>query len=550
MTFYLPAWPPCFEVAVNSSPATTSAQERHLQVQVSQLIGGAWSSGNSGSSRNPIDGSIVATAPAVDWSDLDRALDHGVRAYEMLQELGPKAMGTFLEALAKAIEDSADELVDAATRETGLPKAPRLMEVELPRTTDQLRQAARAAVTRSWTRPTIDTSENIRSMLTPLPGPVVTIGPSNFPLAFSSVVGGDAAAALATGHPIIAKAHPGQILTSYLLAQLAHETVAASGLPESAVQVVYLIDPTEGVRLVGDRRVAATAFTGSRASGLALKAAADAAGVPIYLEMSSANPIIVLEDIASQKPLAIARELVESLTLGVGQFCTKPGLVFLLKNQGSRQLASEFVRLAGEHPGGVLTSVTLASAFQESVHRLVTSGAQLLTTGGTAAGPAGVGACVLSVEAKRFIAAPLDLQEEAFGPSSLIVICDDFDEMLHAMQKLEGGLTAAIYASEEDGERAATTTRVLTSRVGRIVFNRPTTGVKVVPAMNHGGPYPSTGHPGFTAVGIPRSMERFGKLTSYDGCPDELLPLELKDSNPLGIWRLVDGEPSPRSLTS
>jgi 2,5-dioxopentanoate dehydrogenase len=509
--------------------------------RVSQLIGGSWTSGNDGSSKNPIDGEIVATAPSVEWAGLDEALDHGVLAYEEIQDLGPESMARFLEALALAIEGSAEELVDAATRETALPPAPRLKDVELPRTTDQLRQAAHAARARSWARPTIETAENVRSMLTPLPGPVVTIGPSNFPLAFNSVVGGDAAAALATGHPIVAKAHPGHLLTSYLLAELAHESALACGLPESAIQVVYLVDPPDGLRLVADPRVAATAFTGSRPSGMALKAAANSAGVPIYLEMSSANPVVVLERAAGQSPVKIAGELVESLTLGAGQFCTKPGLIFLVESEGSRRVVEEVEKLVGEHPGGIMTSDHLISSFQEALQRLMASGAEVRATGSAPPGHAAVSAGVLRIEGERFVEEPQALQEEAFGPASLLVVCEDFHEMIEALTKVEGSLAAAIYASEQDGEQAAAVLGVLTSRVGRVVFNRPTTGVKVVSAMNHGGPFPSTGHPGFTAVGIPRSLERFGKLTSFDGLPDGLLPLELQDANPLGIWREVDG---------
>ncbi len=511
--------------------------------RVRQLIAGEWLDGEPvASSVDPATGTEIAVAPATSWAQIDRAISEGVQAEQGLTELGPEPVARFLQDLASRIEARADELVDAAHRETGLPVEPRLRDVELPRTTDQLRQAAGAAQTRSWKRPTISTAVNIRSMMTPLPGPVVTIGPSNFPFAFNSITGGDAAAAWASGHPVIAKVHPSHLLTSYLLAQEVSDAAAAAGLPVAMIQVVYIVDPADGLRMVADRRIAATAFTGSRRAGMALKDAADSAGVPIYLEMSSVNPVVVLSGAAADRPDEIAGDLIQAITSGVGQFCTKPGLVFVVDDGDGRRVLDALARRVGDDRGGLMMTRGLLESFEESVEHLVTSGADRVAAGARPDLATGAAAQLLVVDASTFMTHADDLQTEAFGPAMLAVRCADVEEIAVCLSLIEGSLAATVYGTAGDDVHGTRIVDVLTPRVGRIVSNRPPTGVKVVAAMNHGGPYPSTGHPGSTAVGIPRSLERFAKLTCFDGMPDRLLPPELQDANPLGIWRDVDGQ--------
>ena len=261
------------------------------------LIAGEWrkaQSRRSFSSENPALGEkLPGEYPVSDWADCDAALAAATAAAAVLRASPPDTIAAFLEAYAGRIEARKAELVDVAHAETGLPKAPRLADVELPRTTGQLRQAAAAAREGSWALPTIDSKLDIRSVLAAI-GPVWVFGPNNFPFAFNSVAGGDFAAALAAGNPVIAKAnssHPG---TTRLLAEEAHAAATAAGLPPGTVQLIYRTSHEDGERLVSDPRTGATGYTGSRAAGLKLKAAADAAGKPIYLELSAVNPVLIL----------------------------------------------------------------------------------------------------------------------------------------------------------------------------------------------------------------------------------------------------------------
>lgn len=511
--------------------------------RVRQLIGGEWLDGEPAiASVDPATGIDVAVASATSWARIDNGIDRGVHAQLHLTEMGPEPIARFLEDLAVRIERRRNELVDAAHRETGLPAQSRLTEIEIPRTTNQLRQAGRAARSRSWIRPTISSAANIRSILTPLRGPVITIGPSNFPFAFNSVSGGDAAAAWATGHPVIAKAHPAHLLTSYLLAQEAFAAAADAGLPDAMLQVVYGVDPADGFRMVSDQRVAATAFTGSRRAGMALKGAADGAGVPIYLEMSSVNPVVVLAGAARDRAEGIAEELALSVTTGVGQFCTKPGLVFVVDDVDGRRMLESLAHLIAADGGGLMMTTGLNRSFHESVEELMNSGAAFIACGSQPDRATATAARLLTVDGAGFLERAGELQTEAFGPAMLVVVCRNVDELTGCLALVQGSLAGAIYMTPADRNDSTKVVDLLSSRVGRIVVNRPPTGVKVVGAMNHGGPFPSAGHPGFTAVGVPRSMERFGKLTCYDGMLDEDLPPELQDANPLGLWREIDGD--------
>ena len=273
---------------------------------------------------NPSTGEALSWRyPVSDWSDCELALSAAASAAVALREVAPETLAGFLETFAAAIESNAEALARQAAEETGLPFAPRLKDVELPRTVNQLRQAAQSARDGSWTLPTIDSKLNIRSVYAPL-GPVVTIGPNNFPLAFNGAAGGDFAAAIAAGNPVIIKAHPAHPRTTQLLAELAHAAVKSCGLPPATVQLIYRLEHADGARLVSDPRTGATGFTGGRATGLAVKAAADRAGNPIYREMSSVNPVVVLPAALAERAGAIADEFCTSCLMGAGQFCTNP----------------------------------------------------------------------------------------------------------------------------------------------------------------------------------------------------------------------------------
>jgi alpha-ketoglutaric semialdehyde dehydrogenase len=512
------------------------------------LLAGEWrASRNSGIFRaeNPTLGQALPDEyPISTWADCDAALTAATVAAEQLRALPRETLAKFLARFAERIEARASELADLAHAESGLAKKPRLADVELLRTTGQLRQAAAAAIEGSWALPTIDTKLNIRSVLAPI-GPVWVFGPNNFPFAFNSVSGGDFAAAIAAGNPVIAKAntsHPG---TSRLLAEEAFAALGEAGLPPATVQLIYRTSHADGERLVADPRTGATGYTGSRHAGLKLKAAADAAGKPIFLELSSVNPVVILPGALAERGAKMADEFTASCLLGAGQFCTSPSLIVLLAGAATDEfIASAKTRLEST-PAGVLLSSAVARALAAGVQTLQSAGAHLVT-GGRAVDGAGYryANTLLRVSGDEFLAAAAQLQTEAFGNASLLVIARDLENAAAVLEQLEGNLTGCIYSDSHgaDDEIYARLEPILRRKVGRLLNDKMPTGVAVSPAMNHGGPYPSTGHPGFTAVGIPASLRRFGALQCYDNIRPGRLPVALRDKNPVGkTWRLIDG---------
>jgi len=482
--------------------------------------------------------------PVSSWADCDAALEAAALAALQLRATPQDQIGVFLDEYAARIETHRDDLVAIAHAETGLPKAPRLAEAELPRTANQLRQVAAAAREGTWSRPTIDTKNNIRSCFAAI-GPVCVFGPNNFPFAFNSVSGGDFAAAIAAGNPVIAKAnssHPG---TTKQFAQLALEALERAGLPPATVQLLYRTSHEDGERLVSDPRVGATGYTGSREGGLKLKAAADNAGKPIYLELSSVNPVVILPGALSERLDDVVGQFLTSCLMGAGQFCTNPGLVILLRDAGTERFAAAVAEKFKSSPSGTLLSKGVAASLKNGIETLQRSGAKLVV--GEGVGEQGrycYPNTLLTVSGIEFLRAPRELQTEAFGNASLFVIADDLNQACAVIDELEGNLTGCVY-SANDGSDDVSYLRVadhLRPKVGRLLNDKMPTGVAVSPAMNHGGPYPATGHPGFTAVGVPASLLRFAVLQCYDGVRPQRLPAILHDKNPGGrTWRYVDG---------
>jgi 2,5-dioxopentanoate dehydrogenase len=514
----------------------------------SVLIAGEWrqaQSRRSFGSENPNLGDrLPGEYPVSDWADCDAALAAATAAAAVLRASPPEAIAGFLDAYAERIEARKAEIVDVAHAETGLPKAPRLADVELPRTTGQLRQAALAAREGSWALPTIDTKLDIRSAFAPI-GPVWVFGPNNFPFAFNSVAGGDFAAALAAGNPVIAKAnssHPG---TSRLLAEEAHAAAAAAGLPPGTVQLLYRTSHEDGARLVSDPRTGATGYTGSRSAGLQLKAAADAAGKPIYLELSAVNPVLMLPGALAERGGSLVDEFVASSLMGTGQFCTNPSLVLLVAGEATEGwIAGVRARFDAAPPTPLLSSGVLRS-LGESVSTLQAAGATLVTGGAPATPGYRFRNTLLRASGDAFLAAPGKLQTEAFGNAALVVVTRDADQLAALVETLEGSLTGAFYTDTRGSDDAlhATLEPLLRPRVGRLLNDKMPTGVAVSPAMNHGGPYPSTGHPGFTAVGIPAALRRFAMLQCYDNVRPSRLPALLRDEPSSDrVFRLIDGE--------
>ncbi|MGB2907876.1 MAG: aldehyde dehydrogenase family protein [Candidatus Aminicenantaceae bacterium] len=519
-------------------------------MQQSVLIDGRWRPADSpvGAFRaeDPTTGRACGEEyPVSGWRDIAAALEAGKRAAQALHTRSPEKLADFLESLAGSIEQNRSELATMASLETALPQEPRLCSIELPRTCGQLRQAAAAARDRSWCLAVIDTALNIRSRYGPLDGPVAILGPNNFPLAFNPLSGGDFAAAVAVGNPVIAKAHPGHPGTSRLLAELVLAALQSSGLPLSQVQLIYEMRPEDGLRLVSHPDIGATAFTGSRRAGLQLKRAADTAGKPIYLEMSGINPVILLPGALNERGSEIAAELGTSCTLGAGQFCTNPGLVILQQDAAGERFLQELGRNLDELPDGILLGRQVREGWSEALGILETHGAERLTRR-TVPQTRGIPAMntLLKISGDEFLKNSATAQIEAFGPSTLTVLVRDQAQMEAVIKNLEGNLTGSIYShsQEKDDAAYARIEPLLRSRVGRLLNDKMPTGVAVSPAMHHGGPFPATGHPGFSAVGIPRSLLRFTALQCYDHVRENRLPPELRDRNPTGeMWRLIDG---------
>jgi 2,5-dioxopentanoate dehydrogenase len=512
------------------------------------LIDGKWRAADAEGTfhaENPAKGEALPLAfPISRWSDCDAALTAATKAAAELRSVEPAKIAVFLEAFAANIEAAAESIIAAAAEETGLPVSPRLKDVELPRTTNQLRQAAAAVREESWRNATLDLEKNIRSVFAPI-GPVVIFGPNNFPFAFNGISGGDFAAAIAAGNPVIAKAHPLHPNTTRLLAEQAFKAVESTGLPRATVQLIYNISNENGLKLVSDPRVGAVGFTGSRNAGLHLKRAAEDAGKPIFLEMSSINPVIFLSGALAERHEQLAKELVDSVLAGSGQFCTSPNLLLVSETPQTEPFLAEIAKSFNERSTQPLLSTAGRKQLHQGVTALRTAGAQLVTGGDNAPGEGYRYAnTLLRATAAQFLASPRDLQREIFGNATLAVVVNTQKELESILNLLEGNLTGTIYSakSEADNEAYNAIAPLLREKVGRLLNDKMPTGVAVSPAMNHGGPYPSTSHPGSTSVGIPTSIHRFARLECYDAVRPERLPAILKDTiaNPT-TWRSVNG---------
>lgn len=499
------------------------------------LIAGQWRASQAAGTfqaDNPTRGEALSEIyPVSSREEVLEAIRAGSEAAEALRTTPGEKMAQFLEAFAAAIEERRAELVELAHAETGLPRSPRLNDVELPRTTDQLRQAAAAAREGSWRQPIRDDAKKIYSLRAPLGGPVVVMGPNNFPFAFNSAAGGDFAAALAAHNPVIAKAntsHPG---TTRLLAELAHAAARATDLHPATVQLLYRTPRDVGYELVSHPLVGALGFTGSKHAGLQLKAAADKAGKPAYLEMSSVNPLVIMEGALQERGDAIADEFFGSCTMGAGQFCTNPGFVILPDTEAGKQFVEAAVARFTAGVPGVLLGRGGREALVEAVKTLRKHGAELLCGGEPVEDPGYRFAnTLLRISGAEFLKHPEELQTEAFGAVALLVVSKDAVQTVEILRHMEGNLTGTVYSDTQGSDDAeyAVIEPALRQRVGRLINDRMPTGVAVSPAMNHGGPYPATGHPGFTAVGIPTSIVRFTALHCYDNVRPERLPAELK----------------------
>ena len=498
--------------------------------------------------RNPTTGGqlqpgfIPATA-----EEVDRAVHLSADAFQTYSRTAGRERGSFLRKIAEKIEAIGGEIVERAAQETALPVA--RLQGETARTCHQLRLFAQVAEEGSWVNARIDHADpdrkpiakpDIRSLMRPL-GPVVVFGASNFPLAFS-VAGGDTASALAGGNTVIVKAHAAHPGTAELVGRALLEAVRECGLPEGVFSLLFGHGSQVGTALMKHPLVRAGGFTGSRAAGRVLMdvAASRPEPIPFYAEMSSTNPVFILPGALRERAEAIAAGLHGSFTLGAGQFCTKPGMVFIEKGEGAEKFARKLAGLvSGSSPFHLLTEA-IHSSYGSAITKRRTDSTVRLLAEAQASGTAGFCAdpAVFETEADSFIGS--DLDDEIFGPTTLIVRHSNREQVLEIARTLEGHLTATIHGTEQDLRDFADLIAILETKVGRLIFNGFPTGVEVTHAMVHGGPYPSTSDGRSTSVGS-QAIFRFTRLVCYQGFPDSALPDELKEENPLDIWRMVDG---------
>lgn len=468
-------------------------------------------------------------------------------AFAIYRKTSGRDKSVFLLMIAEELAGIKAELVSVCMKETALPQA--RLEGEVARTVNQLKLFSELVAEGSWVDARIDTAipdrsplpkPDLRSMLIPL-GPVAVFGASNFPFAFS-VAGGDTVSALASGCPVIFKAHPAHPITSELVGKAILKAAAACGLPEGVFSMLHGDGPSTGTALVTHPLIKAVGFTGSYKAG---KSIAEAAfnrpqPIPVYAEMGSSNPVFVLPGALKQHTDQIAAGYVQSLTMGAGQFCTNPGLLVYQEGDSSvsntfRSVLKEGISKATTHP---LLTEAIGAAYSKGVVERSAHPALAVLASSTATEIQPV-PTLFSADHRAFSQDP-SLEEELFGPSGIVVNTASKEELLQFARKLSGHLTATVHATEEDLEEYKELFDILEQKVGRILINGFPTGVEVSHAMVHGGPYPATSNSRTTSVGT-AAIFRFTRPVCYQSYAAFLLPDELKDVNPLGIWRLVNG---------
>lgn len=481
--------------------------------------------------------------------EVDRLVAAAAAAFDAYRATTPAERAAFLRAIAEEILALDTMLLARAGSETGLPEA--RLTGERGRTVGQLRLFAEVLEEGSWVGARIDTAlpdraplprPDLRRMLVPI-GPVAVFGASNFPLAFS-VAGGDTASALAAGCPVVFKAHQAHPGTSEMTARAVIRAAERTGMPEGVFSLIQGAGHEVGLALVRHPAIRAVGFTGSLRGGRALfdAAAARPDPIPVYAEMGSVNPVFLLDSALAGDRDALAAGLANSVTMGVGQFCTNPGVVVARSGSNLRDLTERLAeRIRAVAPAPMLYG-GICEQYGKQVAALRTDPDVKVLAEADAAGDAErFGRAAVFVTSARAFCAREELRHEVFGPSSLVVEAEDDAEMLQVAHALEGQLTGTIHGAPEELARHAELVDALQQRVGRLIFNGFPTGVEVSHAMQHGGPYPATTDASSTSVGT-AAIGRFVRPVTYQDFPDAILPPELRNANERGIWRLVDGE--------
>ncbi|MBR9885855.1 MAG: aldehyde dehydrogenase (NADP(+)) [Oceanospirillales bacterium] len=479
-------------------------------------------------------------------SDIDQACTLAAQAFPLYSALSLETRAAFLDTIATEIDAIVDDLVVRIGQEAGLPEA--RVRGETGRTSGQLRLFAKVLRRGDYLQARIDTALPDRQPL-PRPdirqynqalGPVAVFGASNFPMAFS-VAGGDTASALAAGCPVVVRAHSGHPGTAELVGKAVVRAIEKCALPRGVFSLIQGKGHHIGGALVKHPAIKAVGFTGSLGGGRALcdAAASRPEPIPVYAEMGSINPVFLLPQALATNADKLAEDFVASLTMGTGQFCTNPGLVIAAKGEGLDRFRTKVAELIADAPAGVMLNAGTLSSYnrQQDKYR---AEAELIGEGHKADNRASTS--LFGTELASWQSNDV-LHEEAFGPCSLLVETTSPEAFITAAEKLDGQLTATLWSAEGELESYQPLLNELSRKVGRILVNGFPTGVEVCDAMTHGGPYPACSIAGSTSVGT-RAVERFVRPVSFQSLPDACLPDALKNANPLGILRLVNGEPS------
>lgn len=516
-----------------------------MTLQGTSIIGSRRGQGTeaAGASYNPANGEVLEPAyVAATEQELEQALALASQAFETYRQTSGIEKARFLRAVADNIEASVEDLAQRMPLETGLPEM--RARGECGRTCGQLRMFAALLEEGSWVDARIDRAQperqplpkvDTRSMLRPV-GPVAVFAASNFPLAFSTA-GGDTASALAAGCPVIVKAHSSHSGTAEIVGVAVRKAVADCGLPEGVFSLVYGSGRTIGQSLVKHPVIKAVGFTGSYAGGRALMdlAASRPEPIPVYAEMSAINPVVMLPGAVQQRGEALAQGLQASITLGAGQFCTNPGLVFVHED-----VIDDFARsctsLMVESPSATMLNRGICEAYQSGLAGLEQDpSVTCLAKAAAGEGANQAVAALFRTDIATFLSSEA-LTDEVFGPASILISYRDESEVLDAFRSLEGQLTASVFGTEDELAGQGDLVRLMEDRAGRLIFNGFPTGVEVCASMVHGGPFPATSDGRSSSVGT-MAIYRFTRAVCWQDCPQALLPDELKDQNPLGIQR-------------
>lgn len=517
------------------------------QLSQQSYIAGRWVSptGPEFTAQNPVTKAMLATYASCQETEAEQAMQAAATAATVYRSKTKDEIALFLNTIADQIEELGSTLLEICNEECGL-GLPRLTG-ERGRTTGQLRAFAELVSEGNWVQASIDTAQpkreplakpDLRKMLRPL-GPVVVFGASNFPFAFGTI-GGDTASALAAGNPVVVKGHPSQPATNELFAHAIDKAIAKNGMPAGVFSLLQGNTIELGTALVQHPNTQAVGFTGSLKGGRAIMdvAAARPSPIPVFAEMGSINPVFIASDALATQGSTIVENLADSVCMGTGQFCTSPGVVITVKGT---DFANALSKILTDKPRGVVLNKRIGESLQSGLQALASHAevswlSDVNIVNEDVFSPPNA---VFATSAQAFINDP-SLQEEVFGPATLVVDCDNANQMAAVAKSLSGNLTATVHATEKDVDQAAELFNVLEQKAGRVIMNGFPTGVEVCPSQHHGGPYPAGSQASATSVGSD-AIVRFARFVSYQNLPDALLPSALQNSNPDTLMRKLNG---------